>query len=280
MSAEQESQAEAHGSRSTVRVAGGELWWEAIGRPGSSNVILHPGAGDTADVFPRSFCQRLMAVADCVVRFDPRDTGRSLRTDDFASYDLVTLADDLWAVADACGIRRAILIGYSLGGAVVQRAALRDPERVATIVVLASLARPPEMALTPDALEQMASVPPGGLDDPFEVTPLQLHGGDDDDLIELRGRYGGGRAPTWRSIQKHSQAAWSGPIPTDRELASVRAPVLVLHSTDDRVVPHHQAEAVARPYRVATVERFGGVGHVPFERQWLQIADRIIDHLA
>lgn len=263
----------------TAHVDGGELWWEAFGRPGASNVLLHPGRGDTADVFPPSFCERLTTAVDCVVRFDPRDTGRSLRTRESESYDLTTLADDLWAVADAAGVRQTTLIGYSLGAVVVQQAALRHRERVTAMVLLATVARPPETETSPEALEQIAAASAADLDASFEPTALQLHGGGDSDLAELHQRYSGGRGPTSRSIQKHGQAAWSGPIPTDRELGSVEVPVLVLHSTDDRVVPHRQAEAIARPYPNATVARFGGIGHVPFERQWLQIADDIISGL-
>lgn len=254
----------------------GELWWEALGEPGARNVVLHPGAGDTADVFPLSFCERLLDAADCVVRFDPRDTGRSARTDESTPYDIAAMADDLWAVADAAGVELATLLGYSFGGVVVQQAALRRPERVAAMVLLATLARPPEMELTAEALDQMVAPPDASADDLIPLGPLQVHGGSDDDLDELGRRYAGGRGPTWRANRRHTLAGLWGPIPSDDELASIAAPVLVVHSIDDRVVPHRQANAIARPYQHATVERLTGIGHVPFERQWLDVADLVL----
>jgi pimeloyl-ACP methyl ester carboxylesterase len=258
-----------------------ELWWECAGQPGSGPAaVLHPGAGDTADVFPAAFCERLRRSFAAVVRFDPRDAGRSTRTDG-AAYDQVAMADDLWAVADAAGVRSATLIGYSGGGVIVQQAAVRHPERTEALVLVATAARPPAAEFSDRALTALMTPTPGaGADDPTTFEPgddLFFLNGDDDAYRELQARMIPGRAPTARATERHFTAILAGPVPTDDQLATLAMPVLVLHSTDDRVLPHTQADATAKPYAKAVVHRVSGIGHIPLRDQWVTLADRIAD---
>lgn len=259
--------------------SGVELWWEAFGEPGERNALLHSGAGDTADVFPAAFCERLRETFACVVRFDPRDAGRSTRTADGDAYDQVAMADDLWAVADAAGIGSATLIGYSGGGAIIQQAAVRQPTRADALVLFATAARPPDTQFSDQAITQMMTPAAGaGPDDPsdFEADrDLYFVGGDEASFQELRDRMTSGRAPTARSAERHFTAILSGPFPSDEELAALAVPVLVVHSVDDQVLPHHQVDATARPYANAHVERITGIGHIPLVDQWLVVADTI-----
>jgi len=53
---------------------------------------------------------------------------------DFA-WSLDLLVDDLFAVADAAGLKRFHLVGESIGGTVALAAALARPERIATLTV-------------------------------------------------------------------------------------------------------------------------------------------------
>ena len=72
-----------------------------------------------------------------VVTFDQRWHGRGIRSDRFRFTDC---ADDVVGVMDALGIDRAIVAGYSMGGAVAQLTWVRHRERVAGLV-LCSTAR-------------------------------------------------------------------------------------------------------------------------------------------
>ena len=76
-----------------------ELWWEGVGA--GPAVLLVPGRGDLADVYPRCFVDPLVAAGHSVIRFDPRDTGRS--GDGGAGYTLADMADDAVAVLDVAG---------------------------------------------------------------------------------------------------------------------------------------------------------------------------------
>ncbi|MEU0536515.1 alpha/beta fold hydrolase [Amycolatopsis tolypomycina] len=67
-----------------------------------------------------------------VVVFDQRWHGRGIRSPEFRLADC---ADDVTAVADALGIGRFAIAGYSMGGLVAQLAARAEPERVTGLVL-------------------------------------------------------------------------------------------------------------------------------------------------
>lgn len=70
-----------------------------------------------------------------IVAFDHRGHGRSGHSGP-GTYRLDTLADDVGAVVDACGLDRFHLLGHSMGGAVVQLYALANPARVTSLVLM------------------------------------------------------------------------------------------------------------------------------------------------
>lgn len=73
-----------------------------------------------------------------VVTFDQRWHGRGIHSADFTLDDC---ADDAVAVLDALGIERAVVVGYSMGGASAQVLWRRHPDRVAGLVLCSTAAR-------------------------------------------------------------------------------------------------------------------------------------------
>ncbi|MCW3064507.1 MAG: alpha/beta hydrolase fold protein [Solirubrobacterales bacterium] len=71
-----------------------------------------------------------------VVLYDARGHGRSDPAPAPSAYGYDDLAADLVAVLDAVGIERAVLAGASMGAHTILRLALRQPERVAGLVVI------------------------------------------------------------------------------------------------------------------------------------------------
>jgi pimeloyl-ACP methyl ester carboxylesterase len=71
--------------------------------------------------------------------FDNRGVGRSAKP--HGPYTTAQLADDCAGLMDAVGISRADVVGISLGGAIAQELALRHPEKVASLALLATFAR-------------------------------------------------------------------------------------------------------------------------------------------
>ncbi|MBZ0232919.1 MAG: alpha/beta hydrolase, partial [Deltaproteobacteria bacterium] len=101
---------------------------------GGPAVLLLHGFGDSLDSFWD--CGWVAALAGCkVIAFDARGHGGSPRPSAAAAYaDAVQVADAL-SVLDHAGVRRAHVLGYSMGGWTAMRLAVEAPERVATLLV-------------------------------------------------------------------------------------------------------------------------------------------------
>jgi 3-oxoadipate enol-lactonase len=99
-------------------------------------VLIHGLAGDhTAWAAPMQSWSR----DHRVLAFDNRGAGQSTQVDEPISTE--DMARDTLALMDEVGIDRAHVVGRSMGGAIAQHMALMQPERVHTLVVLASFAK-------------------------------------------------------------------------------------------------------------------------------------------
>jgi len=74
--------------------------------------------------------------------FDSRGTGQSSRPDDPNTCTPGALADDVDGLLEHLGVARAHVSGLSLGAAVGQELALRNPDRVATLQLHGAWAQP------------------------------------------------------------------------------------------------------------------------------------------
>ena len=116
----------------------GDLHYEIVDQVASRRdrreaILFHHGIGASAGIWAGWFA----ALADAwrLVSFDMRGYGRShIPAADFA-WSLDLMVDDLFAVADAAGLRRFHLVGESIGGTVALAAALAEPQRIATLTV-------------------------------------------------------------------------------------------------------------------------------------------------
>ena len=151
----------------TIEADGISLFTEALGDPADPAVVLVMGAMSSGVWWPEDFCHALAERGRFVVRYDHRDTGRSTSYPPGESlYTPEDLADDIVRVLDGYGLDRADLVGMSLGGYLSQLVALKYPDRVRTITLIASerlaLADPSMPAMDPAILEYHAGA--GGLD--------------------------------------------------------------------------------------------------------------------
>ncbi len=121
----------AHG----LELAYGE--WGAGDRP---LVLVHGFTGFRQDFAP--VVERLLPLAGRVLAVDLRGHGASTHTRDAAGYTLDQLAEDLRAWLAALQIERCDLLGHSMGGMLVQRVALAEPARVASLILMNTSAEP------------------------------------------------------------------------------------------------------------------------------------------
>lgn len=94
----------------------------------------HPGSGASLSVFTQYLSQRFQTIAP-----DLRGYGKSQTSADFTIADHLV---DLEALLDRYQINRCLVLGWSLGGILALELALRLPERVSGLILIATAARP------------------------------------------------------------------------------------------------------------------------------------------
>lgn len=125
-----------------VTVEGGTLYYESRGS-GPPVVLLHGGGLDLSSwdpqVGPLSGTFR-------VIRYDARGHGRST-----APAGPFSMVEDLRRVLDHLGVRRAHLVGLSMGAGTAFDFAAQHPERVETLTLVSVSGPPPGVPLPPGA---------------------------------------------------------------------------------------------------------------------------------
>jgi pimeloyl-ACP methyl ester carboxylesterase len=102
--------------------------WETVRAP----IVMHHGIGTNADIW--SGWLPVLAPHHRVLRFDTRGFGRSHGAWR-AGTTMDELVGDLMLVAEFAGAPRVHLVGESLGGTVALAAALKHPDRIASVTV-------------------------------------------------------------------------------------------------------------------------------------------------
>jgi pimeloyl-ACP methyl ester carboxylesterase len=113
----------------TVRLAATE--YEATDQAGARPLAILHGLFGSARNWG-TIAQRLAALRP-VIAFDLRNHGASAWA---GGMEYGEMAEDVLAVLDERGYRRAALLGHSMGGKVAMVAALRDPDMVERLVVV------------------------------------------------------------------------------------------------------------------------------------------------
>ena len=115
------------------------IWCQTFGKPKKPAIILTMGAGGQGILWRDEFCQKLADSGRFVVRYDNRDTGKSASFDfDTSPYTLMDMAEDAVGILDAFSIKKAQFVGLSMGGYIAQLCAIHYPERVSSLVSIAS----------------------------------------------------------------------------------------------------------------------------------------------
>jgi 3-oxoadipate enol-lactonase len=227
-----------------ISIAGrGELFVRHQPAPhGAPTVVLLHGWTATADL---NFFPAYAAVAERfgLVAFDHRGHGRGLRSR--KPFRLTDCADDVAAVLDELGIERAVVVGYSMGGAVAQLMWKRHPDRVTALVLAATSAvfregRADQLGYARlNAVAAISRLAPGGVKSRVAERFLahkQRQGWQPGGLDQLRSHEWTAVLEAGAAIMAFSSQAWVGEIDV---------PVAVVINTDDNVVPTRRQQALA-----------------------------------
>jgi 3-oxoadipate enol-lactonase len=237
-----------------------ELEPAADGRD-ATPVLLVMGLGVSATGWWRTI--PALAGERPVVSFDNRGVGRSSRPP--GPYSTPEMADDAIAVLDAAEVERAHVYGISLGGMIAQEIALRHPDRVAGLVLGATIPGG-ERSVMPDEATlgffrrraEMPAFEAVWASVPYSYGPetRRRHAQRIADDLEQRLRY-----PVEPEPYAAQLAASLGHDASGR-LGELAAPTLVVHGEADALIPPENARLLAAAIPGARLELWLGAGHI------------------
>ena len=272
-----------------IEAGGVEICTEPFGDPADPPILLVMGIGASMLWWEEAFCRTLAGGGRFVIRYDHRDTGRSVAYEpghpEYTGADLVA---DAAGVLDAYGIAAAHLVGVSAGGGIAQEVALDYPDRVLSLVLIStSPATPGDRGLPPPTAEFGRFVTTAEVDwsDPESVIEYlvdysRVLAGEqrpfDEAAIRALASRDVGRASDFRAAQNHDLLPGEG---RSREpLSSISSPTLVIHGTADPMFPIGHGEALAEEIPDARLLRLEGAGHGVYRADWEAIVAAILEH--
>jgi pimeloyl-ACP methyl ester carboxylesterase len=198
-----------------------------------------------------------------VVAFDNRGIGLSAPID--GPFTIAEMAEDTAALMQVLGIENAHVAGISMGGMIAQELALAHPERLRSLTLGCTYCGGPGSRLMPEEnarklMEGMAS-------------------GDREKAI--RASYEVNLSPAFRADESHWAAfhEMATAVPaakqtielqaqaifghdTSGRLGEISTPTLIVHGTEDGVLPFPNGELIASLIPSARFETLAGVGHM------------------
>jgi pimeloyl-ACP methyl ester carboxylesterase/class 3 adenylate cyclase len=210
------------------------------------------------------FLERLSSFSR-LIRFDKRGTGMSDGVS--GAPTLETRMDDVRAVMDAVGSRRAAFYGLSEGAALSLLFAATYPERTAALAIRSAF---PRRMWAPD-------YPWGKTEAQYEhevQRALRVFGPRDQALEAVRtlGQFTDVEAESFLQMLRFGSSPgalealhrMNKDIDVRHVLPTVRVPTLIMHGLDDAIVPVEVARYVAAQIPTGRFVELAGVGHLAF----------------
>lgn len=264
-----------------------EICTESFGNPENSAVLLIMGAMSSLDWWDEDFCLRLADRERFVIRYDHRDLGRSTTYPPGTSnYTITDMADDAIGVLDAYSIEKAHIVGMSLGGMIGQILALRYPERIDSLTLIASSVFGTEAEKLPPMDQRILDyhTKSTSIDwSKHEETVPYLAGGwktlsgtkpyEEERMYKLAKREAA-RAKQLPSRFNHALLQGGGQY-YDR-LSEISTPTLIIHGTKDPALPYEHGLALAKAISHAKLIALECTGHEVHSEDWDQIIEAIV----
>jgi pimeloyl-ACP methyl ester carboxylesterase len=274
-----------------IEANGAELCSEAFGDSADPPILLIMGIGGSMLWWEEGFCWMLADGRRFVIRYDHRDSGRSVTYEPgHPGYTGADLVADAAGVLDAYSIPAAHVVGVSAGAAFAQLLALDFADRVLSLVLISSsLAVPGERELPAptDEFVRFATTAEADWSDAESVIEYLVNysrvlaGGRrtfDEAAARDLARREVERAHDVGAAQNHDLIRDDGQA---REpLSSIHVPTLVIHGAADPMFPLEHGEALADEIHGARLLTLEGAGHGVDRADWETIALAIVKHTA
>ena len=289
---------------SSVTANGIQIEYETFGKPTDPPLLLIIGLGGQMIFWDDDLCRDLMERGHYVIRFDNRDAGLSTKFDEAGvpnlietfgrlmqgekitpPYTMDDMADDAVGLLDALGIPKAHICGMSMGGMIAQTIAIRHPSRVLSLISIYSTTGNREVPPPKQEALGMLIAPV-----PAEREACIEH------MLRLFRTIAGPGFPVderWtRRIIAESYDRCFYPqgmirqlvailtqVNREPALASVKAPTLVVHGSDDPLMAVEGGRRTAKAIPGAQFMLIKGMGHdLPHGGAWPQIVEQIAAH--
>ena len=273
-----------------IHANGVELCTSSFGDPANPPILLIMGAGASMLWWEEGFCLRLTEGGRFVLRYDHRDTGRSVTYEpghpEYTGADLVA---DAVGVLDAYWIDAAHVVGVSAGGALAQLLALRFPERVLSLVLISTSPATPVGRDLPWPTQSfrrfLESAKVDWSDEEsvidYLVSYARVLAGDerpfDEEAARELVRRDVERARDIAASENHNAVIEEGELPRG-QLSSIAVSTLVIHGTADPAFPIEHGQALVDAIPAAELLVLKGAGHGVVRADWETIASAIVRH--
>jgi len=250
---------------------------------GAVDLVVVPGWISSIDVFWEEpgfarFLQRLGTFAR-VILFDKRGTGLSDRITDTPTLE--ERMDDVRAVMDAVGSRRAALLGYSEGGPMCALFAVTYPERTEALVMVGSFPRSqwaPDYPFGRTREEQEAWIQSirDGWGGPVGIERRIPSLANDERFRSWWARLlrSGGSPRTVLALSRMNYE-----IDVRHVLGSIRVPTLLLHPRGDRTIPVEASRYMAQRIPGARLIELDSEDHLSFLARPNEVTDAVQEFL-
>jgi pimeloyl-ACP methyl ester carboxylesterase len=281
-----------------VDANGLKLAYETFGDRADPPVLLVMGLGTQMLAWPDELCRDIAAGGRYVIRYVNRDVGLSTHLDDVPpppvldvvlrrrkpAYTMQDMAEDLFGLLDGLGIDKAHLVGASMGGFIVQTAALSHQQRVLsqTLIMTSTGSRRVGQArprLAPRLLARRGRIDrEQAIELAVETFGLIGSRGDlfDADHIRDLAARSYDRSSDRAGYVRQLGAVVAQPNRT-QALRALRVPTLVVHGLHDPLVAASGGLALARLIRGAMFVGFSGMGHDLPKPLWPTLSREILE---
>jgi len=197
-----------------------------------------------------------------VIVFDNRGSGKTDKPD--IPYTIQLFANDTAGLMRVLDVKKAHVLGYSMGGLIAQRLALDHPEMIHGLILCSTfLAGPNMVPVSPDILKELQNIE--GLTEEqiirknmalaYTKEYLREHQEEFDQMVAWRLR---DNQPQYSYLR---QLAAATNFNIEDRLKEIRNPTLILHGDLDNIVPAENARLIAKAIPQAQLIIYEGVSH-------------------
>jgi pimeloyl-ACP methyl ester carboxylesterase len=247
-----------------------------------SPLLLVTGYRATMSEWDAGFLAELAKHHDVIV-FDNRGIGRSMP--DASSFTIDDMARDTAALIDTLELKHPTVVGWSMGGSIVQQLAIDTPQAIGKMVLMSALAPGRTGVPVPGDIMAKLTGKPGVTFNDIMAVLFPASSVKDAERCFAKDMFkpSGYQSPAISSVvtdgQSASLKAWETDDRAADALRLVRIDTLVLSGTDDAVVAKENATALTRLLPHAQLLLVKHAGHAMMYQYPVAVA-RAIDSFA